>query len=144
MLIQFLLDFKSDEEELGQLQKMCQEEYEKRAKNHRKYHMGLVTRVGAEKSLESVSESRFRQHYSVPPIQPDLPLTWKVLLKHDAIFVAGRYNKYSRELPQTPWILDGKKVFEDSVEELIAFKIKEKMHIDGKILILFNKGTKIN
>ena len=60
LLIQFLLDFKSDEEELGQLQKMCQEEYEKRAKNHRKYHMGLVTRVGAEKSLESVSESRFR------------------------------------------------------------------------------------
>ena len=49
-------------------------------------------------------------------------------------FVLGRYNKYSRELPQTPWILDGKKVFEDSVEELIASRLKEKMHMDGKCM----------
>ena len=46
----------------------------------------------------------------------------------------GRYNKYSRELPQTPWILDGKKVFETSVEELIASKLKDKLKIDGKSL----------
>ena len=46
----------------------------------------------------------------------------------------GRYNKYSRELPQTPWILDGKKVFETSVEELIASKLKDKLKIDGKHL----------
>ena len=95
--------------------------------------MGLVTRVGAEKSLESVSQTLFKSHYSVPPNQVEKPLTWNVVLKHDSAFIAGRYNKFSRELPQTPWILEGKKVFEDSVEELISSKIKEKMNVDGEL-----------
>lgn len=32
----------------------------------------------------------------------------------------GRYCKYSRNVSQTPWIVDGKKVHEGSVEELIS------------------------
>ncbi|XP_077622593.1 tRNA pseudouridine synthase Pus10 isoform X3 [Crocuta crocuta] len=32
----------------------------------------------------------------------------------------GRYNKYSRNLPQTPWIIDGERKLESSVEELIS------------------------
>ena len=112
---------------------MCEEEYSKRAKNHKKYHMGLVTRVGAEKSLESVSDQLFRNFYPVPPKESNSPLTWKVVLKHDSCFLAGRYNKYSRELPQTPWILDGKKIFESSVEESIASKLKENLQFDGKL-----------
>uniref|UniRef100_A0A2K5DHM6 tRNA pseudouridine(55) synthase n=1 Tax=Aotus nancymaae TaxID=37293 RepID=A0A2K5DHM6_AOTNA len=39
---------------------------------------------------------------------------------HGAIFVAGRYNKYSRNLPQTPWIINGERKLESSVEELIS------------------------
>jgi tRNA pseudouridine synthase 10 len=31
-----------------------------------------------------------------------------------------RYNKYSRELSQTPWVVDGKRKSESSVEELIC------------------------
>ena len=89
--IELQLDFKNDEWELGQLQKMCHEEYSKRAKNHKKYHMGLVTRVGIEKSLQDVPEAHFRQFYSVPPDQQELPLTWKVVLKHDNFFVAGNF-----------------------------------------------------
>jgi tRNA pseudouridine synthase 10 len=34
--------------------------------------------------------------------------------------LAGRYNKYSRNLPQTPWIIDGERKMESSVEELIS------------------------
>ena len=128
--IELQLDFSEDEKELESIQKMCQDEYSKRAKNHKKYHMGLVTRVGAEKSLETVPEKLFRQYYQVPPTQPDTILTRKIVLKHDSMYIAGRYNKYSRELPQTPWILDGKKVFETSVEELIASHLKDRMKID--------------
>ena len=137
--IELQLEYKEDEKELGQLQKMCQDEYAQRAKNHKKYHMGLVTRVGAEKSLQSVTDKLFKQHYPVPPNEPEFPLSWKVVLKHDSMFVAGRYNKFSRELPQTPWILDGKKVFETSVEELIGSKLKEVMKIDGKKHFIFFK-----
>ena len=36
------------------------------------------------------------------------------------ISLPGRYNKYSRNLPQTPWIIDGERKLESSVEELIS------------------------
>ena len=36
------------------------------------------------------------------------------------ISFSGRYNKYSRNLPQTPWIIDGERKLESSVEELIS------------------------
>jgi len=40
---------------------------------------------------------------------------------HEPIYIAGRYQKYSRTLPQTPWLVDGKRHYsETSVEEIIA------------------------
>lgn len=39
---------------------------------------------------------------------------------HLNISLAGRYNKYARDLPQTPWIIDGERKLESSVEELIS------------------------
>ena len=30
-------------------------------------------------------------------------------IDHEAIFIAGRYLKFSRKLPQTPWFLDNKR-----------------------------------
>lgn len=35
-------------------------------------------------------------------------------------FISGRYNKYSRELSQTPWIIDGVRKTEFSVQERIC------------------------
>ncbi|KAJ8309230.1 hypothetical protein KUTeg_014104, partial [Tegillarca granosa] len=45
---------------------------------------------------------------------------------HEAVYLAGRYNKYSRTLSQTPWVLDGKRKSESSVEEEICSLIKLK------------------
>lgn len=39
--------------------------------------------------------------------------------------MAGRYNKYCRELPQSPWILDGERKADSSIQELICEPIKE-------------------
>lgn len=41
------------------------------------------------------------------------------------LFVSGRYNKYSRILSQTPWIIDGVRKADTSVEELIAVPISK-------------------
>uniref|UniRef100_A0A8C4L2M4 tRNA pseudouridine synthase Pus10 n=1 Tax=Equus asinus asinus TaxID=83772 RepID=A0A8C4L2M4_EQUAS len=41
-------------------------------------------------------------------------------IRATSISLAGRYNKYSRNLPQTPWIIDGERKLESSVEELIS------------------------
>jgi len=49
----------------------------------------------------------------------------------------GRYNKYSRELSQTPWLIDGIRKMDTSLEELISESIKETFKFDGKY---FNKS----
>ena len=75
--------------------------------------------------------STFKRNYPVPPLIQNTPLTHKVKMYHNSFYVAGRYNKYSRELPQTPWLLDGKRVMESSVEELIADPLKKQVKMDG-------------
>lgn len=44
----------------------------------------------------------------------------------------GRYNKYSRNLPQTPWIIDGERKLESSVEELISEHLMAEFKADSK------------
>lgn len=48
----------------------------------------------------------------------------------------GRYNKYSRELPQTPWFVDGCRRFESSVQELICDPLNKEIDADGKAQVL--------
>lgn len=68
---------------------MCEREYKMKQRQHRKYHMGLVTRQGAEKSLENVAPANFKAHYPVPPSCPKTPLTPEVAMSHNSIFLAG-------------------------------------------------------
>ncbi|XP_028417700.1 putative tRNA pseudouridine synthase Pus10, partial [Dendronephthya gigantea] len=49
----------------------------------------------------------------------------KVECSNASVFLAGRYNKYSRTLSQSPWIVNGERMTEHSVEELVAEEIKK-------------------
>ena len=60
--------------------------------------------------------------------------TWNNFLNVSNI--SGRYNKYSRELPQTPWILDGQRVMPTSVEELMLETMRKAFKFDGKKVFL--------
>ena len=91
------VNYEKDEEELKCLRAMCDAEYAMREKKSNVYHMGLVTRQGAEKSLATVSGAKFKSHYPVPPAVPELPFSTSVTMNHDSVFIAGRYNKYSRD-----------------------------------------------
>jgi tRNA pseudouridine synthase 10 len=44
-----------------------------------------------------------------------------------ALSILGRYNKYSRELSQTPWIIDGVRKTEYSVEERVCELLDKKV-----------------
>jgi len=57
---------------------------------------------------------------------------------HEQIYFAGRYCKYSRELPQTAWIIEGERKVEGSVEDLIGDILKK--HSFGKGGILTASG----
>jgi len=48
----------------------------------------------------------------------------------------GRYNKYSRELSQTPWLIDGVRKSELSVEELLSGEINKHFHPTGMYIIV--------
>nr|CAB3265317.1 putative tRNA pseudouridine synthase Pus10 [Phallusia mammillata] len=54
-----------------------------------------------------------------------------VQLFHTAVFVGGRYNKYSRELPQTPWLVEGERKLVSSVQEYISTPIQKAFGADS-------------
>jgi len=114
-----------DETEMSVMSSVCPREYKTRAKQVNVFNMGVYSRQGVEKSLEGVSFSAFAAHSPVPPAIPDHPFTIDFRMTRNSIFVGGRYCKYSRHLPQTPWLIKGVRKCETSVEELIAVKLKE-------------------
>jgi tRNA pseudouridine synthase 10 len=66
------------------------------------------------------------------PLRPVAEIsTLAVKFEYAYVFVAGRYNKYSRTLSQTPWVIDGKRKSESSVEELIAEHVVRLFEADG-------------
>uniref|UniRef100_A0A3Q3E5G1 tRNA pseudouridine synthase Pus10 n=1 Tax=Labrus bergylta TaxID=56723 RepID=A0A3Q3E5G1_9LABR len=92
----------------------------------------VFTRMAVVKALEKISEAKFLKHYPCPPVKPTSSCSSQdVQCLHVSIFVAGRYNKFCRNLPQTPWLIDGERRMESSVEELIAAPILSSFRADG-------------
>ncbi|XP_015783433.1 putative tRNA pseudouridine synthase Pus10 [Tetranychus urticae] len=56
-----------------------------------------------------------------------LLLNSKMSSKEESIYIVGRYNKFSRNLCQTPWIIDGVRRMESSVQDLIVNEIEKRV-----------------
>ncbi|XP_031959658.1 putative tRNA pseudouridine synthase Pus10 isoform X1 [Corvus moneduloides] len=97
-----------------------------------KNKQSVFTRMAVIKALEKIKEEDFLKHFPCPPSSPkklcDAP---EIQCNNGAVFVAGRYNKYSRNLPQTPWIIDGERKLESSVEELISEHLMAEFKADS-------------
>ncbi|XP_057188503.1 putative tRNA pseudouridine synthase Pus10 isoform X2 [Triplophysa rosa] len=116
----------------------------------------IFTRMAVVKALEKISDENFKRHYPCPPKKPSAKCTaLDTTCLHTSVFTAGnnsftffldlqhqqtkmsfcwsagRYNKYSRELPQTPWVIDGERRMDGSVEELIAAPLLSSFRADG-------------
>ncbi|XP_051559939.1 putative tRNA pseudouridine synthase Pus10 isoform X1 [Myxocyprinus asiaticus] len=92
----------------------------------------IFTRMAVVKALEKISDEKFSRHYPCPPKKPETTCTaLDTTCLHNSVFIAGRYNKFSRELPQTPWVIDGERRMEGSVEELIAAPLLFSFRADG-------------
>lgn len=67
-----------------------------------------------------VSSELFKETFPVPPSIPNESLKLdSISLFGPTAYVAGRYRKVSRQLSHTPWVLNGKRVMDDSIEEII-------------------------
>lgn len=94
--------------------------FQQRKTQHRKYNNELFSRKAVVQVLSQITPEVFKQHATVPPSIPTKGLFCKnIECKHNSIYLAGRYCKYSRDLSQSPWIIDGVKTMETSVQELI-------------------------
>nr|XP_054484851.1 tRNA pseudouridine synthase Pus10 [Agelaius phoeniceus] len=97
-----------------------------------KNKQSVFTRMAVIKALERIKEEDFLKHFPCPPSSPkNLCDALEIQCNNGAVFVAGRYNKYSRNLPQTPWIIDGERKLESSVEELISEHLMAQFKADS-------------
>ncbi|NXK45489.1 PUS10 synthase, partial [Chauna torquata] len=97
-----------------------------------KNKQSVFTRMAVMKALEKIKEEDFLKHFPCPPSSPkNLCVALEIQCNNGAVFVAGRYNKYSRNLPQTPWIIDGERKLESSVEELISEHLMAEFKADS-------------
>ena len=69
-----------------------------------------------KKALEDTNLEEFEEFLPMTTLQ----CSCQVEFLHRPLYIAGRYNKYSRTLPQTPWVVEGVKKVETSIQELIC------------------------
>lgn len=61
----------------------------------------------------------------MPPPSPNKLPTCRIKLRSTPVYLGGRYLKFSREMGQTPFIVNNKKITETSVEDILFESIKK-------------------
>ncbi|KAG9484270.1 hypothetical protein GDO78_009926 [Eleutherodactylus coqui] len=97
-----------------------------------KNKQSVFTRMAVVKALDKIKDNDFCIRFPWPPSSPKTACQLvDIQCNHASVFVAGRYNKYSRTLPQTPWVIDGERKMESSVEELITEQLMAVFKVDS-------------
>ena len=77
-----------------------------------------------QRALSKTATQDFIDHEQCPPKEiTTLPVA-KVSFQHAQIFVAGRYCKLKRHISNSAWVIKGRRMTEDSIEELIEQFLK--------------------
>jgi tRNA pseudouridine synthase 10 len=81
--------------------------------------------------LSQMDNKDFVSQYGEMPAITESTIEFKsVEARHESVYIAGRYNKWSRTLSQTPWIVDQERRLESSVEEIISEPLKKHALVD--------------
>ena len=89
----------------------------RKAKNSSGFDDSFFNTTKLTNALSVATESDFE---NVDFLSAVRPCSYSISFLRTPIFVGGRYCKYSRALPQTPWVVDGVRKVETSVQELIC------------------------
>ena len=68
---------------------------------------------------------------AVPPSPPRRKTTCRMLTYHAPVYVGGRYLKWARGVPQSPWVADGETVGEGSVQTSLEAVVVRRLRADG-------------
>lgn len=105
------------------LEQVAPELMVERNKQRKKFRTEVVSRNYFEKHFvpANIRIEKFRERFPVPPAPPSKLLRLdKISFTGPTVFVAGRYNKFSRQLSQSPWVIGGKRMSQESVQEFIV------------------------
>uniref|UniRef100_A0A182N9Q7 tRNA pseudouridine(55) synthase n=1 Tax=Anopheles dirus TaxID=7168 RepID=A0A182N9Q7_9DIPT len=135
--------YANEQEELGTLELISPGVFANRKSNkHTKKE--FISRNAFEKHFTptAINAERFRKLYPVPPVSKEQVglARGELSFTGPTIFIAGRYNKFSRTLSQTPWMIDGKRMMEGSVQETIALAIAPHFGVSDEQLIFSSSG----
>ncbi|KAI8897324.1 hypothetical protein BC833DRAFT_594160 [Globomyces pollinis-pini] len=103
----------------------------------KKRKSGVVTLQGLsqEKVSKAVQSATFedfeRGQFCPPPMVKMGPIVEDISLQHSQIYIAGRYCKLKRHISNAAWVIGGKRLCEDSVEELIENFVTKKFRNTG-------------
>ncbi|CAG9136087.1 unnamed protein product [Plutella xylostella] len=118
LLITVSMEYPDDLEELDPLKQVSPAHFSSRAQNKKRFTIDF-TRRSVEQALDAASvEALQRRWADVPEVNIGAKCV-SVACAHEPIVLQGRYIKLSRELPQSPWVLQGKRMMDTSVQEII-------------------------
>lgn len=119
-------------EECDELRINCPEAFPN-YKRKKKTPDEVFNRTAVLKAIDMLAP-KLKELFPLPPVPPLKPCIYgDVVCTHSPLYLGGRYNKYSRELSQTPWLVDGERRIESSVQELIT-DIVQKWIVADKIV----------
>lgn len=99
----------------------------------------IMTRNLFEKHYypKNLNIEEFRNHLPLSCETTSSPIKFACTVNGPTIFIAGRYRKLSRDISQTPWIVGGERMKDDSVQELISSDISPYFGVNSDKLIIF-------
>lgn len=128
-----------DQEGIAQLEKLNGLVYPR--KKGQKFEQISRSLIEKKYTPLRVSSELFKNAFVVPPSLPTEGLKFdSVSLIGPTTYVAGRYRKLSRKLSHTPWVLNGERVMDDSIEEILIRNIVHYFCDDKKKVNFMSSG----
>jgi tRNA pseudouridine synthase 10 len=79
--------------------------------------------VSLDKVLQALSKTPLKTLQSLTLSPPTTKPTYTLTIHTNSIYIAGRYNKLTRHISNSKWIVNGKRLAQDSIEELIGIHL---------------------
>ncbi|KAL4712220.1 hypothetical protein ACJJTC_011081 [Scirpophaga incertulas] len=121
LLVTVNMEYPDDLQELEVLKLLSPEYFASRNKQKKRFAVEF-TRRSAEDALTNVTLASLTAlkgwEDGIPAVNSRLECV-SVVCCHSPTYLAGRYIKLSRELPQTPWLVQGRRMMPSSVQDII-------------------------
>ncbi|VVC99917.1 unnamed protein product [Leptidea sinapis] len=129
LMITVNMDYADDLQELEVLKTVSPELFMSRSKQRRRFPTEF-TRVSVEKALEDASLAELERCGATLHCDKHAQCV-SVVCVHGPQYLAGRYIKLSRNLPQSPWVLEGRRVLPTSVQEIMFEPLARLYHLSS-------------